>query len=208
MLNQKLKTIATLVKKEDVVIDIGCDHAYLAIDLKENNRCKEVYASDISTSVLEIAKSNIKKSKCKIEAYLSDGFKDIPKKGINTAIISGMGTSTILKIIKDAPRNIEKYILSSNNDHELLRKKMKKQGFYIEEEKVIYENNKYYPIMLFAKTKQKENNLTLKYGKSRNKEYYQYLLKKEEEIIKKIPKKYFFKRLAHQKNKLALKKLL
>ena len=37
MLNQKLKVIANLINPQDKVIDIGCDHAYLAIYLKENN---------------------------------------------------------------------------------------------------------------------------------------------------------------------------
>ena len=40
MLNKKLKTIASLIDKNDTVLDIGCDHAYLAIYLKQNNLCK------------------------------------------------------------------------------------------------------------------------------------------------------------------------
>ncbi len=56
MLNQKLTTISKLVKTNDTVIDIGCDHAYLAIYLKENNLCKEVYASDINENALNGAK--------------------------------------------------------------------------------------------------------------------------------------------------------
>ena len=37
MLNLKLKTIASLINKNDIVIDIGCDHAFLAIVLKKIN---------------------------------------------------------------------------------------------------------------------------------------------------------------------------
>ena len=36
MINLKLKTIASFITKEDTVIDTCCDHAYLAIYLKQN----------------------------------------------------------------------------------------------------------------------------------------------------------------------------
>lgn len=207
MLNKKLKTIASLVDKNDIVIDIGCDHAYLAIYLKENNLCREVYASDISQNVLKTAKENIKKSKNNIKIYLSDGFKDINNDNIDTAIISGMGTSTILNIIDNAPQNITKYIISSNNDHERLRSIMLKKEFYIKKEIVIKEKDKYYPIILFTKEKNKETKLTLKYGKSNNKEYFKYLEDKEKIILNNIPKKHLLIRLKHQKNIRLLKQL-
>ena len=56
MINKKLKAIASFINKHDTVIDIGCDHAYLAIYLKENKLCKNVYASDINQNALNIAK--------------------------------------------------------------------------------------------------------------------------------------------------------
>ena len=208
MLNNKLKAIAKEIKHDDIVIDIGCDHAYLAIYLKKNNLCEDVYASDISANVVKIAEDNIKKNRLKIEVYLSDGFKSITNTKINTAITSGMGTSTILKIVNTSPQNITKYIISSNNDYELLRKSMVKKEFYIQKEVVIKENNKYYPIMVFTKENQQENKLTIKFGKSNNSEYYNYLLKKEEEIIKRIPHNHFLTILKHQKNIHDLRKLI
>lgn len=207
MLNKKLKTIASLVNKTDTVIDIGCDHAYLSIYLKEHKICKEVYASDISERVLKTAEENIKKSKTKIKVYLSDGFKNINNESINTAVISGMGTSTILNIIDNAPKNIIKYIISSNNEHEKLRREMLKKGFYSKKEIVIKENDKYYPIIIFTKEIQKESKLTLKYGKSSNQEYFNYLENKEKSILKNIPKKHILARLRHLKNIKGLKKL-
>jgi len=207
MLNNKLKAISKLVNKEDVVVDIGCDHAYLAIYLKENEICKEAYASDISENVLKVAKNNIKKSKVDVEVFLSDGFLNIKNNDINTAIISGMGASTIINIIKKAPLHITKYIISSNNEHEELRKFMLKNMFYIKTEIVIKEKDKYYPIMLFTNEKQKESSITLKYGKSNNKEYYKYLENKEKEILKKIPIKHVIVRFKHKINIKALKKI-
>lgn len=60
MINLKLKAIASLIEKEDIVIDTCCDHAYLAIYLKKNRLCKEVYASDINPNALNQAKKILK----------------------------------------------------------------------------------------------------------------------------------------------------
>lgn len=207
MLNKKLIAIASLIEPEDIVIDIGCDHAYLAIYLKTEKLCKEVYASDISENVIKIAKENINKKNVKIEVYLSDGFQDIKNNNINTAIISGMGTTTILNIVNKSPKNINKYIISSNNEHEVLRKEMIKKDFYIQKEIVVKERDKYYPIIVFTKNFQKESNLSLKYGKSNSKEYYKYLEEKEKGILKRIPKKRIIIRLKHLKRIKELKKL-
>ncbi len=187
MINDKLKAIAKLINKDDIVIDIACDHAYLAIYLKKNNLCKEVYASDISINALEGAKKNINKANLNITTYVADGFRGIDNKNINTAVISGVGGTTILNIVKNAPEYINKFIISSNNNYDILRREMADLGYYNEIEIVIEENNKYYPIMRFIRSKRKDNDFLLKYGKSNNIKYYQYLVKKEQEILNKIP---------------------
>ncbi len=208
MLNLKLQTIASLINKDDIVIDTCCDHAYLAIYLKENNLCKEVYASDISDKALLNAQNNIKKHNLQIETFLSDGFKNIKLENINTVVIAGVGTNTVLDIVNSAPKDISKYIISSNNDFYNLRKKMKKQAFYIKKEIIVKENNKYYPIILFTKDYRYYNKNVLKFGDSNNKMYYEYLLQKEQNILAKIPKKHLLTRLTHIRNIKYLKKIL
>ena len=131
MLNLKLQTIASLIEKEDIVIDTCCDHAYLAIHLKKNNLCKDIYASDISKNALNGAINNIEKNGVHIKTFLSDGFKNINEPQINTAVIAGVGTTTVLNIVNEAPKNIKKIIVSSNNEHQELRTKMQKLGFYL-----------------------------------------------------------------------------
>ena len=208
MINKKLKAIASFINKQDTVIDIGCDHAYLAIYLKENKLCKNVYASDINQNALNIAKTNIQEHNLDIETILSDGFKNIRNTSIDTAVISGMGTNSILDIIGYAPQNINKYILCSHNNLDILRKKLYEHKLYIEKEIAIYDHKKYYVIMLVTKNYQKENRLSLKYGRSNNKEYLTYLLGKEQEVLKHIPKSKFKKRLKHLKNTWDLKVLI
>lgn len=208
MINKKLKAIASFINTQDTVVDIGCDHAYLAIYLKENKLCKNVYASDINENALNIAKHNIKEHNLDIETILSDGFKNIANTNIDTAVISGMGTNSILDIIRYAPQNINKYILCSNNNLDILRKKLYEHKLYIESEIAIYEHKKYYVIMLVTKNYQKENRLSLKYGRSNDKKYLSYLLKKEQEVLNRIPKRKIKKRLKHLKNTWDLKVLI
>ena len=208
MINKKLKAIASFINTQDTVVDIGCDHAYLAIYLKENKLCKNVYASDINENALNIAKHNIKEHNLDIETILSDGFKNIANTNIDTAVISGMGTNSILDIIGYAPQNINKYILCSHNNLDILRKKLYEHKLYIESEIAIYEHKKYYVIMLVTKNYQKENRLSLKYGRSNDKEYLSYLLKKEQEVLNRIPKRKIKKRLKHLKNTWDLKVLI
>ena len=208
MINKKLKAIASFINTQDTVVDIGCDHAYLAIYLKENKLCKNVYASDINENALNIAKTNIQEHNLDIETILSDGFKSIHNPNIDTAVISGMGTNSILDIIRYAPQNINKYILCSHNNLDILRKKLYEHKLYIESEIAIYEHKKYYVIMLVTKNYQKENRLSLKYGRSNDKEYLSYLLKKEQEVLNRIPKRKIKKRLKHLKNTWDLKVLI
>ena len=55
ILNKRLQTISAFIEKEDIVLDIGCDHALLGIYLVLNKKIK-VIGSDINTGPLEKAK--------------------------------------------------------------------------------------------------------------------------------------------------------
>lgn len=185
MNSERIRALAEEIAETDTVIDIGCDHGYLSIYLKQNNLCKNIYASDISENALNYARKNFKKYNLDIDNFVSDGFKNIPVY-FDTAVIAGMGTNTILDIIKHekAPR---KLVISSNNEHYLLRKSLNKLGYKIVDEKIVYENNHYYVILLCIKNKQKLNRWELKFGISNNDDYYAYLLNKNKELINKVP---------------------
>jgi tRNA (adenine22-N1)-methyltransferase len=75
-LTPRLFAIAKMVDIEDVVADIGTDHAYLPIYLAKDNKAKKIYACDINEKPLEVAKHNINSFdvKDKIELILSDGI--------------------------------------------------------------------------------------------------------------------------------------
>ena len=103
-MNNKLLKIATLINIDDKVVDIGCDHGYLSIYLAKNKICNKIIASDINENALNNAIGNIEKERLnnKIKVIISDGLQNIDK-DIDTAVIAGMGTNTILNIIKNSP---------------------------------------------------------------------------------------------------------
>ena len=188
-LSNRLKAIVKFVDKKDSIVDVGCDHGYLSIYLVENKLVKKVIASDINQNALNSAINNIKKSNLNIETVLSDGIKDVNLKGINTLVISGMGTSTILHILSDNSKlkNINKILLQSNNDHEDLRRNLNKIGYYLEDEIYTFDKGKWYVTCKFVKSLQTNTEEVIKYGLLNNNEYNEYLLRYEENIVKRIP---------------------
>ena len=192
-LSKRLESLAKFVLKNDRVVDVGCDHGYLSIFLVENNLAKKVVASDINPNALNMAINNIKKRNLKIEAVLSDGLNNIDMHDINTIIISGMGTATILHILAnhEKMKNVNKLIIQSNNDHELLRKSISKMGYFLTDEKYIKDKDKWYITSLFIKSDKVNTKKELEWGLLNNVQYNKYLIDKEQNILKKIPLGHF-----------------
>ena len=197
-LSLRLKSIANLVDSNDVVADIGCDHAYLDIYLVMNNIVPKTLACDINRKALDMGINNIKKHglEDKIATKLCDGITGISK-DINTLIISGMGTSTIIKILSnDNVKNINKVITQSNNDYYELRKYMVNNGFYISYEESIFDKDKYYINMVFLRGNKNYSSKELRFGTMMfNKDYYEHLDNKYKYIYSHIPKMKLIKRL-------------
>lgn len=177
MISVRLKTIAEFINSSDKVADIGCDHAYLAIYLVKNKLCRSVVASDIHPKALDVAKKNIQKEHLeeKINTILSDGLENLCQKHLNTLVLSGMGTNTILHILEKVDSDyIKKIIIQSNHGLYILRKTMPKLGYYLQEENVIYEKNHYYTIGVYTRKKRRLKKRELLFGlyEKQNKEYY------------------------------------
>lgn len=101
MLTPRLATIAQYVPWGARVIDVGCDHAYLAIHLAKENIASYVVASDVVPGPLAVANSNIRMAglKDKIKTTLAYGLDAIESNEINCAIIAGMGAVNITDIL-------------------------------------------------------------------------------------------------------------
>ncbi|MBR6690708.1 MAG: SAM-dependent methyltransferase [Bacilli bacterium] len=206
-LSKRLQAVATLVDIKARVIDVGCDHAYIDIYLTLNNDNKCI-ATDINKNALEIAKKNIKKYDLenKIETKLTNGLTDIKVKDKDNIVISGMGTFTILEILKTNKLS-NTLIISSNNNIDILRREVINLGYYIDSEIFLIDKNKPYIIIKFIKGIKKYNKIDILLGPilKNNIEYKKYIIKKYKNILNNISKKKILLRLKYKLMILGLK---
>lgn len=192
MVSKRIKFIASLINKDDKVLDIGTDHALLPIYLVKNNITDVADGSDISDTVLDNARRNIHKYNFeqRINLYCSDGIKNVDISKYNTFIIAGMGYFTIKGILESANlNNIDKMIIQANNNHEDLRKFINSIGYKIVQDRYIFDKNKSYLILMVEKGKQKlsEKEYVCGIYDENNIWYYKHITDKYKKLIKTIP---------------------
>jgi len=186
LISKRIEAIVSFIDIDDLIVDVGCDHAYVSKLLAK--RGQKSIASDIVEGIIEKRK---KENNELIEYYVSDGLRDIHVK-YDYPVICGMGTFTILNIIKESKKDFNKCLISSNNDNELLRREMNNLGFVVEKELVIKDKNKFYNIIMFKKGKYNYTDKELYLGINHLdyemfEEKKKSLLKKYKKIINNIP---------------------
>jgi tRNA (adenine22-N1)-methyltransferase len=193
MKQKRLESICTFLDKNDKIIDIGCDHAYVCIEMAKRG-CLNILASDIHPKALAIAKKNITNENLhdQIKCQLSDGLKKIETDDYDTLVIAGMGTSTIIHILSESKKlqHISKLVLQSNNDLFALRTFVNNLGYELKQEQVVLENNHFYTIMLWTKGNKILTEEELEFGlyQKENQEFYQAWFNKEQKLLMQIPK--------------------
>lgn len=124
MISKRLKAIAELISPNQVVADIGCDHALLLCYLSKENKIKKGYAMDIATGPLQQAKFNVDQFALEnIECVLSDGLNNLPSE-VDCIVIAGLGFRSIYQIINsnfDKLKNINEIIVQCNAEITLFR---------------------------------------------------------------------------------------
>ena len=214
MLSLRLSSLTKFVNYNDKIIDIGCDHALLDIFLVKNDLVKSIIASDINVQALNSGIKNIENEGLsdKISARLGDGLNVLTDKdNIDTVIISGMGTNTIMGILNnDHLNDINKLIIQSNNDHTILRKYVTKLGFFIKNEEYFQDNKKNYINIVFVRGNKKYSKIDLTYGPilKHNKPYLEFEINNIEKIEELVPKNKILLHFQLKKEKRVLKKLL
>ena len=201
-MTKRLDFIASLINKDDKVIDIGTDHGYLLILLY--NKGIKCMGTDIHQNALTSALNNLKEVNLEkeIPLILSDGLNNIKVDDYNTLVIAGMGYTTIKHILTktDKLNSINKIIVQSNNDYDKLRILFNNLEYKIDKEYIILDKKHLYHIVSYLKGKEtltKEEILFGKYNKEYQK-YYEQDLTKLKEILNNIPDN-------HQKTILEIK---
>lgn len=159
-LSRRLEVVASYVRDNSKVIDIGCDHGFLSIFLAKKYDNIKIIASDINENALGNAAKNINKMNLqdKIDVRLGNGLDVISALEIDTIVISGMGANTIVGILKysrDKLTYVKDIIVQSNTDLYFLRKNITSLGYYIEDETLVLDKNIIYTVIKFSKGKKR-----------------------------------------------------
>ncbi len=219
-LSKRLEKVADYVKADSKIIDIGCDHGLLSIFLANKYPKIKIIASDINENALNSAIQNIQNSHLekRIDTRLGKGLEVVNPEEINTVVIAGMGSNTIvgiLKYAKDKLSHVDTIIVQSNTDLYFLRKNITMLGYYIEDETLVEEKDIIYTIIKFVKGRKRYNYKELYFGpvllaskdslfkKKMQKEY-----KTIQMILKNIDKGHYFYRLKLKRNARLLKEVI
>ena len=157
---KRMLAIANLVDNSKVLADVGCDHAYISINLLENGKVERIIASDLREGPLNIAKDNIKLEgfEERIETRLCAGLCCYEAGEVDTILISGMGGRLVKEILSesiDVVRRADTLILEPQSDLRVVRAYLKDIGFEIIDEDMLSEGGKYYQIMKAVKSKER-----------------------------------------------------
>jgi len=156
LLSDRLKAIASLIPESNVVADIGCDHAYIAIHLVETHKATKVIGCDVNKGPLLRAHENAKSYgvENQIELRLSDGLEQIGKGEADCIVIAGMGGPLMQRIITEGLDKLcenTQLILQPQSDIGAFRRFLKDNGFAVTAESMVFEDGKYYPMMRVQK---------------------------------------------------------
>ncbi|GEQ17880.1 tRNA (adenine(22)-N(1))-methyltransferase [Clostridium butyricum] len=161
-LSKRLNWILNIMDKCDVIMDVGTDHGYIAIELIKRNLADKVIASDINKDPLNKAKLNVTLEGLsnKIELRLGGGLTPVKENEVNGILIAGMGGNLIRDILENdikKVKNMDYLVLQPAQNPEVLREYLYISDYEIIDEDVCFDEGKYYEVF---KVKYKENNST------------------------------------------------
>ena len=150
-LGTRLQAIVDYVEPDRKVADVGCDHAYVSMELAEKKNCT-VIAMDINEGPLKIAEENIygERLEKKVETRLSNGLEALEPGEVDTIVIAGMGGHLITDILREGADKLKpgmRLVLSPQSDLRLVRYSLRKQNIFIDSEKCLSEGGKWYFIL-------------------------------------------------------------
>ena len=164
MNNKRIEAISQLIDNDESVIDIGCDHGFLAKMLRIKGNNKLIICSDNKIGPLNNARNNLI-GYDNIYFELTDGVDNIDTV-CDVCVLAGMGHNTVISIIENNEsyfRNCKKIIIQVNSVVAQMRQYLSNHKFQIIDECMVYDY-KYYQIMVVKTGQQQLNELQIEFG--------------------------------------------
>lgn len=156
-LDDRLSTIAEMVRDGARCADIGTDHGYLIAWLAASGKIPSGYACDINKGPLERAAFSLSEYEVtdRIKPILCDGLSGLSAGMVDDIIIAGMGGDLIWEIIAVQSWTRDghlRFLLQPMTKPERLRQRLYENGFEIIQEKAVVSGDFPYTVMQVAYT--------------------------------------------------------
>ena len=151
-LTERMALIASRVRKNSIICDVGTDHAHIPVYLVKTGWVSRALVTDIVPGPLRMAAAMIDKY-CladKISIKMTDGLNDVTSSDAEDFIIAGMGGELIAGIIEGAEwlrDEGKRLILQPMTEAGHLREYLNTHGFKIVDESLVKERKKIYVVI-------------------------------------------------------------
>ena len=148
-LPKRLETIIERMPDSGCLADVGCDHAYVAIEAVRRGRAARALACDVRKGPLQQAAEHILCAGLagKIETRLSDGLEKVAPGEADTVVIAGMGGPLMERILQGRLGDFAHFVLSPQSEIPHFRRFLLAEGMQIDEETMLIDEGKYYVIL-------------------------------------------------------------
>lgn len=148
-LPKRLETIIERMPTSGCLADVGCDHAYVAIEAVRRGRAARALACDVRKGPLQQAAEHILCAGLagKIETRLSDGLEQVAPGEADTVVVAGMGGPLMERILQGRLGDFAHFVLSPQSEIPHFRRFLLVEGMQIDEETMLIDEGKYYVIL-------------------------------------------------------------
>lgn len=150
-LQPRLQALADWVRPGSRIADVGTDHGYLPVWLRQNGVVDYAIASDINEEPLLHARRSAEKyAQTGIDFRLCPGLDAIRPEEIDTVIVAGMGGENIAAILADAPWTAAGkhcLLLQPMSRDADLRRWLMDAGYRVLRERLVLDKGVIYPIL-------------------------------------------------------------
>ena len=143
-LSDRLQLIADQIQKGETMADIGTDHGFLPIYLREEDICPQVIMTDISEPSLQKAKgyAGAFQFGSEMDFRAGNGLQVLESGEVDNVVIAGMGGILMTEILGDdiaKSRSFKRFVFQPRNHSEILRWWLTKNGFIITDNLLVRE---------------------------------------------------------------------
>lgn len=151
-LTPRLKAVADLVLPGQPMADIGSDHGYLPIYLVTQKIVPSAIAVEVRQGPWTKAHHQVRLYGLEeqIQVRLGDGLTPLQPGEVATAVLAGMGTQTIIKILIESmsvAQELERLVLQPMVEIPVLREWLYHHDFHLTHEELVREGDRYYVVM-------------------------------------------------------------